>query len=498
LDTRRQQVFNALGTIAENQNPDLTQGNALTDLPPNPHDTVFGRFERENLPAIGATIATLARRGKPVRGPRGLPTGVTQAINRAIAKPAAGVLAGAGRAAIGGGVGGLAQTGTQTPATDRFVDNAIEQGIADPLARLTLGFSKFLLRPAGKVAAAQVERVMAFARKNALAVTKEGLALDPGRITGSAIPKMISTFARGFFGSTVQSRAKLRAIAEHISSDPETTKGLFRVILKEGPGMFPAGGRGQFLADAQEVVVGVARRLGKKATPLMKRAAEQAGDAGKAAEFIFRDAATATQAKANMTRKQWNNLVTSHVADMVERASKDGIIDGDVLGSILKANRTNLSQFYPRGLLDRLQNLAVYSKAHKGVLEEVLETPFLNQRAFRTNIISGAVAGTTLAAGADPTGVSASVIGLSTILASQVFNPNSITSKWLTTGLIPKNVAAKVAADVAANVLAREAIGDVVTDTGVTEAVREGDPRPLQDRVGGFVDRRVQDVKERF
>lgn len=475
LSSRRQQVFDALGKVASKEDP-----NALINLPKDPNDTVFGRFERENLPAIGATVATLARRGRPApKSPPGrLPTNIIEALNRVVVRPGAEVAKGAGRAALGGGLGGLAQEGTETPVLDRFVNNAIEQGVADPLSRLTLGLGKFFLRPATKVTAQSIERAMSFIRS-------EGLPLDPGKITGETIPKVLSTFARNFAGSAAQSRAKMRSIVELISSNPENGKAVIRHILKEGPGLPRAGATGQFLLDTQKAVVAMGGRLKGRATKQMQKAFG-ADDAGKAAEIIFRDAATAAQAKANMTRKAWNNLVTSHIDNMIKRSSVDGIIDGDILGGIIRENRTNLSQFYPKDLLSRLENLAIYAKAHKSVPAEILESEFLNPKAAATNLALGGVAMV------DPTQVSMGVIGLSTIFASQMFNPNSILSKWLTTGLMPKSVLTKLGAEVLANVATRETIGDAVTNTGTTQAIRERDLRPIQDKVGGFVNRQVQ------
>jgi len=64
--------------------------------------TALKEMFRKNAPAIGATIATLARRGRPAIEPNlRLPTNIMQAINRVVAKPAAGVVAIAGKAAVG-------------------------------------------------------------------------------------------------------------------------------------------------------------------------------------------------------------------------------------------------------------------------------------------------------------------------------------------------------------------------------------------------------------
>ncbi len=479
-DPRRQAAFEAL-TQQTGGDP-----NALLNVPKD-KETVFGRFERENLPAIGATIATMLRRGRPAPNVR-LPTNLPSALNRVIVKPGAELAAGAGKAAVGGGVGGLMQEGTGEPALDRFVNNAIEQGVTDPLAKITLGFGRFLLQPAGKVTAKQIGRVVDFARR-------EGLALDPGSITGSAIPKMISTFAKGFFGSTVQSRSKLKLIAKLISANPEDGSAIIHHIMKEGPGALPPGGAGRFLAETQEAVVAAARGVRGKVAPVLQKAAKET-DAGKAADLIFMNAAATRQLKSRMTKKEWGNFVTSHIDNMIKRSTKEGVIDGDTLGALIRENRTNLSQFYPGGVLDRLENLAVYAKAHRGVLKELEEAPFLGAQTFRTNIIASALTGGSLVAGADPTGVSASVIGLSTILASQVFNPNSVTSKWLTTGLVPKNVVAALAAEFAANVAVRGEIGEDVTGAGVTEAVREGTTAPVEDSFGRFVDRQTQRFRQ--
>jgi len=141
-----------------------------------------------------------------------------------------------------------------------------------------------------------------------------------------------------------------------------------------------------------------------------------------------------------------------------------------------------------------MQNLAAYAKAHADVPLEILETEFFSPKAIATNLAgTGIVGGAgTAAAAVDPTGISPAVIGLSTLLSSQVLNPNSILSKWLTTGLVPKQVAIRAAAEFGANVATRGKLGDLASDAGVTEAVREGSARPIRDKVGGFIDRQIE------
>ena len=409
-----------------------------------------GEAIHDAAPAIGATVATLplltTPAGPPAVGARipGLVTALGRLGTKLIAKPAEGVA----RAAIGGAVGGELADINEGIDPERAAQNALEQGIADPIGRLTLGLGKFLLRPAGKALGAQTMRLLEFAKK-------EGLQLDPGAVADKTVPKLITDFARQFLFSRSTSLKQLRAIANHMSADPSEAGTLAKQIA------------GDFSPDAltrmnNQVMAALARIGGKKGAPKMLEIAGKSTAPGAGAEILFRDIESLTKFRQLATGAEWQAMLQSHTANMIERAATTGangarVIDGAMLAKELANNAEALKKFYPKGVIERLQNLAVYVKAHAGVPANLAESELLNPASMGTTAIAGGV-GMAL----DPFGVGGTTVALSTALALQVYNSRSFVSRWLTTGLVPKSAVARGVADAAANVGVRNVLGEGV------------------------------------
>lgn len=326
------------------------------------------------LPPLAATIATL-----PMGGAGGAVAGgaerflippLIKAVGRLAAKP--GTLAlGAARAGAGGAAGGAleAELTGQDPAELAKLRGK-QQAIIDPLARLTLGLGKFLLRPAGNLAA-EATRLLKFARK-------EGLQIDPGAATDKLVPKVVSTFAKGFLGSRPFATRQIRAIANHISADPTN------------------------------------------ASSFVNRAIAAVTPAS------IKSSATFTRPLTNIIQK----------ATTVVGPKRAVIVDGDILASEIRSRRKALAGKFGEGVISRLENFAVYAKAHPEAPLFLAQDPIFS----RQSLIVNAIVFPSIAL--DPTQASTVAFSLGTLLSSQIFNSRSVVSRWLTTGVPPTGMAA--------------------------------------------------------
>ena len=96
---RRQAVLDAVQAQSGGENP-----NALAELPPGP-ETAFGRSFDENLPAIGATAASIGMRGLKVnpRAAKGAFDALKRLVFKPTGKPTGKLIEGGARAGLGGG-----------------------------------------------------------------------------------------------------------------------------------------------------------------------------------------------------------------------------------------------------------------------------------------------------------------------------------------------------------------------------------------------------------
>lgn len=402
---------------------------------------------KEALPAIGATVATLPWGGWGGRlvqtaGPAGTQVPSFLRASKDLLSHPLNWLSGATRAGAGAGAGSaLAGNDAEQIKQDAFFG-----AVADPFARITLGLSKLFLRPATRAGAEQARRIAEFARRN-------DLYIDPGQVTDRIIPQFITNMTKNFFGSRLQSRKKMQALVNHISADPLNEDAFFKHIFDAMPL--------EKLALKNTVTAGVVSRVAS-ALPNRKSEAAQtimlaAGKTGgEAAEILFTHPAALALFRREATKKEFGDLTQAHLQNMIQRsATQVGddarlVIDGNLLLQQIKSTRPALEKYYPKQVLDRLENFAVYVKAHRPIPVQLSEAPMITPQSTLVNAILGGGAIT------DPTGVSAALIGLSTAFASHLFNSRSPISKWLTTGLMPKGWGKRFSAEAAANFAVRE------------------------------------------
>ena len=429
---------------------------------------------RENAPALGATVATLpfgglgggvAQAGKFL-----IPSLARQAGNLVTQSLPGQLATGAARAGIGG-AGGAALAGE---SAEGVAEAAKTQALIDPIAKLTLGLGKFLLRPAGEALGQQATRLVEFARK-------EGLQVDPGAATDRIVPKLISEFTKNFFGSRVQSRTKMEAIVNHISSDPGNVQAFFKRIIGD---VAP-----EQITKLNAKVNGALFRIAGKsrsAADESLRAAASTRAPIEAAEIIFKDPAALSLAKSRMTKSEFQALSQANIQNIVAKSStstgKTGaIIDGDVLSREIASNRTVLDKHYGKDVIDRLENLAVYAKAHNGIPVQFAEAPVTAGSFLNTAIAGGGLAGASTAI--DPTGIGAATVAAGSLAAAWIFNPRGLAGIWLTTGLVPESIARRVGAEVATSLGVRSGLTGPAENFGKPAVGRAVD---LASQLGGF------------
>jgi hypothetical protein len=403
---------------------------------------------KEALPAIGATVATLPFGGWGGRLPQAaaltrgtLVPSFVEASKKMLSHPLNWAF-GATRAGVGAGFGSaLAGNDAEQIKQDAFFG-----AVADPFARITLGLGKLFLRPATRAGAEQARRIAEFARR-------ENLHIDVGQVTDRIIPQFITNMTKNFFGSRLQSRKKMQAIVNHISADPLNVNAFFKKIFDAMPL--------EKLAAINTATAGVVSRVASKVASTKSEAAQTvmlaAGKtAGEAAEILFTHPAALALFRREATKKEFGDLTQAHLQNMIQRsATQVGddarlVIDGDLLIQQIKSTRPALEKYYPKQLIDRLENFAVYVKAHRPIAVQLSDAPMITPQSTLINAMLGGGAIT------DPTGVSAGVIALSTAFASHIFNSRSPISKWLTTGLMPKGWGKRFSAEAAANFAVRE------------------------------------------
>ena len=388
---------------------------------------------KEALPAIGATVATLPFGGWGGRLPQAaaltrgtLVPSFVEASKKMLSHPL-NLAFGATRAGAGAGAGSaLAGNDAEQVKQDAFMG-----AVADPFARITLGLGKLFLRPATKAGAEQARRIAEFARRN-------DLHIDVGQVTDRIIPQFITNMTKNFFGSRLQSRKKMQAIVNHISADPLNVDAFFKKIIDDVPL--------EKLAAINTATAGVVSAVASKV----------ASRKSEAAEILFTHPAALALFRREATKKEFGDLTQAHLQNMIQRsATQVGdearlVVDGDLLIQQIKSTRPALEKYYPKQVLDRLENFAVYAKAHRPIAAQLSEAPLITPKTTLVNAMLGT------GAIIDPSGTSLSMIGLSTAFASHIFNSRSPISKWLTTGLMPKGWGKRFSAEAAANFAVRE------------------------------------------
>lgn len=346
----------------------------------------------ENAPIIGATLATLplggagavpalaARLGGPAAA-RFLAPKLIQGLGR-VSKPAAETAEMAVRAGAGGGLGGLAEgelTGADSPV-DVAIQRAKEQGVIEPVSRITLGLAKFLTRPAGKFLKVGVGDTLEAAHAKALRVLdfakKERLDFDPSAMTNQILPNVLTRFAKDFVGArvTLLSRKKMEGMVNHISAEAGNQASFInRMIAQDLPDVAPK--RLKLLEDV-----------------------------------VFKSGVPAGE-------KQFF------------------VVNGDLLGEQIRKNRKRLTKAYGEKLVERLDNFALYAKVNAQIPFDLSDNLLLSRKVAMTSL---AVGGIEFAASPLSPGILSTAA--SNVIASQIFHPKTKFNQWLTTGLIPESV----------------------------------------------------------
>jgi len=385
-------------------------------------------FVREVAPAIGATLATLGTGGAaavPAVTSRLVPTLGRSLLNIA-SKPVN--LAGQAARAGAGGATAAAVVAPEGGATEAAQRGFKEQAGADTLSRLTLGLGKVLLRPAGKLTD-EALRLIEFARK-------EKIDLDPGLAANKLVPKVVSNFIKGFFGSRLVSQAKQRRITRHITADSSDGQAFFQNVIGKAD-------HAKILDMNRQAAAALVRLAGKSNSPVIRGIANQSAEDGLTA--LMSNGRAAAIARSKLGVDEFNGMVRAHLQNMMKRSSKsiEGVglvIDGGLLKRELDQVVNVLSRHVDGGksLINRLEGLAVYAKAHGEVpiasQEALINTAAALQSAAGGALIGGATAGLAV----DPLGIAGGAAAATSAFAWQMFNPNSVVSKWLTTGLVPK------------------------------------------------------------
>ena len=398
-------------------------------------ETDLSKFIRENAPAVGATIATMPIGGAgaiPALTAKGgqmlIPSLGRQAFNL-LSKPA-NVAQFSARAGAGGAAGRAFTGGTP----EEIRRAGLEQAIAEPIARITLGLGAALLRPAGLAGRDEAKRLVEFARR-------EALPLDPGTATTALVPKLISDFTKKFFTSRRRSRSQMRAITELISADPANPNAFFKKIIGDATPDQIVQTTKSVNESLLKALKGTGRAFKRKPGPLKAgrdtaeatiEAAAGARLPGEAAEMLFKDPQALLLVKKRIGVDKFQEILKSHSQSMISRAAKQTesagiVIDGDLLIREIQANRKSLDLFYTPKVVDRLENFATFAKAHGGIPAEAAE-PFITAGAGFTSAIPA------VGMALDPLGIGAATVIAGETIAAMLWNPKTLMSRWLTTG----------------------------------------------------------------
>jgi len=311
--------------------------------------------------------------------------------------------------------------------------------------------------------------MMEFARKN-------GLQVDPGMATDRLVPRLVTEFTKNFFGSRAQSRTRMEAIVNHISSDPANASAFFKRIVGDvAPEELTKIG-----ARATNALFRIAGRGSKSVADDVIKKAAGAGTPAESAAMIFSNPAALKLARSRMTKQEFEALKQSNIQGMISSASQatgktGAIIDGEALKQSIAASRSSLNKHYGKETVDRLENLAVYAKAHNGIPLQFAESPITATAAITTAIAGTGVAGASTAI--DPTGIAAPTVVAGTLAAAWIFNPRGLAGRWLTTGLVPKSAKVRAGIEAAASLGFRSK----ATESGLPQSGID-----LAQELGGF------------